>query len=613
MDGDISLKFPKPPAELNLNGQKNYWIRVRIVAGDYGKEAHYEQVRPGLVDRELHREGGFHVTPATFAPPSIRSVKVDYAVKTESQPEAVLTYNDFAYSKINPQSGTFRPFIPTPPDQVLPALYLGFTLPTFPTGYAAVFPNRAMSAYVGMAAIVAGPAADPSIASATASWEYWNGSDWMKWTVLDDTQGIRRAGLIRFIAPADFALSEQFGQSRYWLRMRQNDPQFQPNFSHVLLNTTMAVQGSTISNEILGASNETPGQQFQTTQTPVLAGQKLEVRESTQPSWHERAQIQAREGDEAITRGTEPTGKGESFWVRWHEVPNFYGSGARDRDYVIDRMSGEVTFGDGTNGMIPPALPGNIRLSYRTGGGVAGNKPADAITQLKSSIPYIQKASNCEAASGGTDAEPDAALLERGPLDIRHGGRAVTREDYEDLARAASREVARAKCVPLFDLTQDPDAKKKKPGVVSVIIVPRSTDPKPRPSLDLFERVRSYIDASRQLTGDLKLVGPEYLRVDVECEIAVLDPEAASEVEHAAKTALENYLHPVTGGADGNGWDFGREPKRSDFFGLLEGVPGISHVRELFASLIADRPGSVTTGRFLICGGNHKVTTTLEE
>jgi len=610
--GDVTFRFPRVPEQLNLNGQNNYWIRVRIIAGDYGEEAHYEQVKGGFVERELSK-GGYVLTPATFAPPSIRSIKVDYAVTKESQPDTVLLYNDFAYTRISPQTEeSFAPFVPVAPDQVLPSLYFGFTLPVT-TPNAALFPNRALSMYAGMAASFVGRSVDPSLDLAATAWEYWSGVGWMKCTVLDDTQGLRRPGLIRFIAPSDFASSQQFAQKRYWLRVRQSDPQFQPKFTQVLLNTTIAVQGSTIANEILGASNETPSQQFRTTQAPVLTGQKLEVREPTEPSKWERTQIEANEGEGAIVRVTEPNGKGDAFWVSWFEVPNFYGSGPRERHYLLDRMSGVITFGDGTNGMIPPALPGNIRLSYRMGGGTAGNKPACSITQLRSAIPYVQKASNCEAASGGTDPETDSELLVRGPRGIRHGGRAVTSEDFEDLAKLASHEVARAKCVSLFDLTQDPDAKKRKPGMLSLIIVPRSIDVRPRPSMDLFDRVRSYLNDSRQLTADLALAGPEYVRVDVDCEIAVSDPGVAAEIEPAAKSALDRYLHPVTGGPRGMGWDFGREPKRSDFFGLLEEIPGVSHIRELRVSLIPDRPGSEKTGRFLICSGNHKVTTTLEE
>jgi hypothetical protein len=613
--GDISFKFHRPPAQLNLNGQNNYWIRVRIIAGDYGKEAHFDHAAGGLLERELTK-GGFAFTPATFTPPSIRSIKVDYAVKKESQPAAVLAYNDFAYTKIDPRSGPFQPFVPVSPDQLLPSLYFGFSLPAPPaasaTASSRLFPTCAMTVYVGTTPRIAGQEPGPTPGFAAANWEYWNGAAWTKWIVLDDTQGIRRSGLIRFLGPSDFALGRQFGRSRYWLRMRQDDPEFLPGFSHVLLNTTMAVQGATIANEILGASNETPGQQFRTIQAPVLTGQKLEVREPLQPSWQERAQIEADEGEDAIAQVAEPTG-GDAFWVCWTEVPNFYGSGPRDRHYLLDRMIGELTFGDGTNGMVPPALPGNMRISYRAGGGSAGNKPAGAIAQLKSAIPYVQKASNSEASSGGTDPEPYSALLDRGPLDIRHGGRAVTREDFENLATLASREVARAKCVPLFDLAQDPNATSRRPGMVSLIVVPRSTDVRPRPSQDLFDRVRSYLDAHRHLTAALVLAVPEYVRVDVDCEIAVSEIETAGEVAQAAKMALECYLHPVTGGGDGAGWDFGREPQRSDFFGLLESIAGVSHVRELRVSLTPDRPGSEKTGRFLICSGSHKVAITLEE
>jgi len=602
--GDVTFKFPSPPAQLNLNGQNNYWIRVRIVGGDYGKEARYAPPASG---------GAPVLTPATFAPPSIRSIKIDYTVNNESPPSAVLTYNDFAYSKVNLQAGSFKPFIPVTPDQVPPSLYFGFTLPSLPAATAAVFPNLPMTLYAGIEPSAVGGTSDQTFDAASATWNYWNGTDWVKCTVLDDTKGIRRSGLIRFLAPPDLALSKQFGQNRYWLRMQGGGLQSQPKFSQVLLNTTMAVQGTTIANEILGASNGTPDQQFMTTHRPVLSGQKLEVREPTQPAWQERLQIRADQGEDAITRVPEPGGKGDAFWVRWLEVPNFYGSGPRDRHYLLDRMSGGVTFGNGANGLIPPALPGNIRISYRTGGGAAGNKPASAIAQLKSAIPYIQKASNCEASSGGTDTEPDLALLDRGPLGIRHGGRAVTREDFENLAMLASREVARAKCVPLCDLTQDPDARIKKPGTVSLIIVPNSTDIRPRPTQDLFDRVRTYLDASRQLTANLVLAVPEYVRVDVECEISVSELEAASEVELAVQKVLVSYLHPVTGGRDSRGWNFGREPKRSDFYGLLESIPGVSHIRELRVTLTPDRPGSDKTGRFLICSGNHKVTTTIEE
>jgi len=107
--------------------------------------------------------------------------------------------------------------------------------------------------------------------------------------------------------------------------------------------------------------------------------------------------------------------------------------------------------------------------------------------------------------------------------------------------------------------------------------------------------------------------GPEYVRIDVEVEIAVEDREGASEVELRVKRALDRYLHPLTGGQENAGWDFGRNPHGSDLFKLIENIPGVSHVRELRMHSVADRPGAEKTGRFLVCCGTHTVTTTLEE
>jgi predicted phage baseplate assembly protein len=143
--------------------------------------------------------------------------------------------------------------------------------------------------------------------------------------------------------------------------------------------------------------------------------------------------------------------------VQWLETTDFYGSGPRDRHYGLDHLTGEIRFGDGLAGLIPPVGAGNLRLTeYRTGGGDAGNRPAGAIVQLKTTVPYVDKVTNYEAAAGGADAESLGSLIERAPRSIRHNGRAVTVEDFEDVALLASPEVARARCIPLRNLASDP-------------------------------------------------------------------------------------------------------------------------------------------------------------
>jgi len=601
--GDVSFRFPRTPKLTTVTGQANFWIRVRIISGDYGKEAHYEK----------DSGTGYTFAPATFAPPCVKSTNLGYVFESEAPADALLTYNDFRYARV-PQDGTaFRPFQPVA--ELQPSLYLGFTPPASQT-----FANRSMSLYFGVSNSAQAQRAAPSTAEpATVVWEYWNRPKqiWMKWTVRDDTGGFKRSGLIRFLAPPDFSAHWEFGRECYWLRARRLDQttDFEPRLSCVLLNTTMAAQTITTTHEVLGSSNGKPGQRFRLTRSPVLEGQQLDVLEPTMPSPQEQMSIKGQEGESGISRSINPINHREEIWVHWQEVPNFYASEPRDRHYLLNRLTGEVTFGDGANGLVPPALPGNIRMTrYQTGGGVAGNKPPLSISQLKTTVPYVEKVKNFLAATGGAEPETPAQLLRRAPPGIRHGGRAVTVQDFEDLAVLASPGVARARRRPPRDLALDPGSGRLQPGVVSLIIVPLSTDPKPLPSVELFERVRSFLDGHRILTADLILVGPDYVQVQVETEVAVEDPDAASDVELAVTLALRRFLHPLTGQLKGSGWDFGRRPTESDLYRLIEGVPGVSHVRALRITEIPDRVGAEKTGQFLIYSSDqHKVTVTLEE
>jgi hypothetical protein len=606
--GDVKFKFPTPPQLTVVNGQKGFWVRARIIQGNYGEEAH---VTKGPLNQVT-------LNPATYAPPAIRAITGSYSIQKQVQPEALLSYNDFSYAVL-PPSESFAPFTPAATGEAPPALYFGFMPPTAagtPPLPAPVpkFSDRSMSIYVAVDESVdggdAGSALDAGLALST--WEYWDGLKWTKWTVRDETAGFHHSGLVRLLAPPDFAPRNEFGLLRYWVRARGADAHWQPRIQLALLNTTFASNGTTSSNESLGVSNGTPEQSFRTLATPVLAGQQLQVQEPRMPDFAEQHAIRAEEGDDAIAIVV-PEGGDKQTWVRWHEVTNFNASRPRDRHYVLNRATGMVSFGDGTLGKVPPRS-GKIRMaSYRTGGGTVGNRPAFNITQLKTAVPFIEKVCNWVPAGGGGDTESNDALLERGARGLRHGGRAVTREDFEDLTRLASPAVARAKCIPLQDLSQGKVPAEPKPGFVSVIVVPDVPDPQPQPNSMLLDCVREYLEQWQTPAAHLAIVGPAYVRVDVQSDIAVEDPDTAADTELAVKLALGRYLHPLTGGQDGNGWAFGRTPHKSDLYALIEGVAGVGHVRDVQASMTAEPPGLEQTEHFLICSGTLIVRTWMQE
>jgi predicted phage baseplate assembly protein len=557
---------------------------------------------------------------ANFAPPVIRSIKASYQFREELFPQSLVAYNDFNYQSLQPSElNAALPFQAVTAEDLNPALYFGFEPPVAKTRTSSTpaaastpgLPSLSMSIYLDVEQASQGiSTADPDSPSQSVVWEYWSGLAWTRLTVRDDTEGFRHPGLIRFLVPADFAASSRFGCIRYWLRAVPASTAYQPRVSIALLNTTMATGATTIKNELLGVSNGTPDQSFRLLHTPVLQGQLLEVLEPRMPGRSERQAIRRTEGDEAIPTAAAAAVDG-SVWIPWLEVADFYASGPRDRHYLLDPLTGIVTFGDSATGQAPPR-GGKIRASrYHAGGGAVGNRPAWNINQLKTAIPSVNAVCNWIPAGAGGDAEDDEALLERGSRGIRHGGRAVTVQDYEDLARLASPQVARARCVPLCDLAADPSGKQRQPGVVSVILVPQSDDRQPTPGAQLLESVLSYLRRRSSPAARISVVPCDFIRIDVEADIVLNEPDRAPQIELAVKNTLASFLHPLRGGANGSGWGFGRMPHKSDLFRLIEGIRGIEYVRDVRIFSMAQREDVEQSNHFLVSPGDFTVQCTL--
>jgi hypothetical protein len=571
-----------PPKRLVVNGAEGFWLRVRIAGGDYGRDARY--IPNGSAT-------GYKYEPPSLAPPSIAEITVTYELRvTNQKPDHVVTHNELNYARFEGADLRFTPFRPT--EDTRPTLYLGFVLPDGRRD----FPNRPVSLFLGLDEPLAGMRPDNPNATEPPRlvWECWTADNgWQRPGLRDGTRELTHSGVFEFLAPGKFARRREFGAARYWLRCRWEAGEFafEPRLRQVALNTVMAEQASTILEETLGSSDASPGQRFVTARRPILHGQEeLRVREPELPSADERARLEEASGKDAIAVSPDVSGRPGEIWVRWLEVPDFHGSTPRDRHYVLDHIAGTVGFGDGINGLIPPPGAGNLQLMrYRTGGGSTGNRDAHTIVQLMTTIPFIDRITNPEPARGGADAETIEALLDRAPRAIRHRYRAVTIEDYEDLALLASPEVARTKCVPLHDLSID---RKERFGAVSVVIVPRSTEAKPVPSLVLRERVAAYLDARRPAGAEnLVVVGPDYVEIKIEAEVALTATDRASEVQPRVLEALRRFLHPLTGGFDGSGWDFGRRLHKSDLYRLIGEIPGVDHVSSIVVTPDPEQSG----------------------
>jgi hypothetical protein len=128
----------------------------------------------------------------------------------------------------------------------------------------------------------------------------------------------------------------------------------------------------------------------------------------------------------------------------------------------------------------------------------------------------------------------------------------------------------------------------------------------------LFSQVRTYLDRRRFTGAKLVLLAAEYLHINVNAEITVVDLDIATDVELGVTRALQRYLNPLTG-FDGAGWDFGKMLHKSDLYAFIEALPGVEHVRSLEMLAAGDLPDTEQTGRFLVTSGEIHITTALEK
>ncbi|MER5921753.1 putative baseplate assembly protein [Streptomyces mirabilis] len=403
-------------------------------------------------------------------------------------------------------------------------------------------------------------------------WEAWTEDGWAACEVdRDGTGGLNRPGEVVLHIPGGHTLSRTGGQEAGWLRCRVTEPLSDQPFyttsptirsaeAFTLGGTTSAIHAETVQDEALGESTGLPGQRLRLAHFPVVG--------DTPPVLLQTAE---RDG-----------------WVDWDVVPHFAASGPTDRHITLDAATGEIAFGpavreaDGTMRQYGTAAPKGAVIRarrYRTGGGRAGNVARGAVQVLRSSVPYVADVVNREAARGGVEGETVEEAKTRAPITLRAQERAVTLRDYEELARRAAPETARITCL---------EGEEGEHGAyaVRVLVVPQAVpDPGGRlrfeqlvPGDALLQRITRHLD-ERRLIGTRLAVGPPFYQgVTVVATVHAFRGVDTDRVRRQTHDALYRHLDPLTGGADGTGWPFGRPVQAGEVFAVLQRVPGVELV-----------------------------------
>jgi predicted phage baseplate assembly protein len=400
------------------------------------------------------------------------------------------------------------------------------------------------------------------------------GEQWSAAEILgDSTEGFNKGrGAIELALPAHTGAHTIGLQRLYWLCCRvvgtRDEPYTRPP---EIFSLTAGPIGASIpaehcrriERESLGYSDGSPGECFRLRHAPILSpaeDERLEVRDPNTQQWS-----------------------------RWQQVETFADSSAEDRHYLLDATAGEVELGPAVleaNGKFRrygavPAPRSELRFSaYRHGGGTAGNVAAKTLVRLRRPIARVRSVTNPLPASGGVDGESLALARVRTAIALRTRDRAVTREDFEHLATAASGRIARAHC-----LSGGPS------GLATVYVVPRVTKPARRlslleltPSDELLATVARFLD-ERRLLGTTVAVAPARYRGIKVVVRAVSDPATdPAELEYRVLRALYTYLNPLIGGSargEGEGWSFRRTLRHGELFSIVGAIEGVKEISML--------------------------------
>jgi hypothetical protein len=572
--GEVQFTVPPDFLKTTVNNEEHYWIRTRLVTKDFSLGGEY------IKDEKDNWIWRFS---SKVHSPVFSKIRITYNAGIQ-RPEGVFSNSNFIWNDLGAglrgakEDETLEiPLFDISHDTV-PALYLGFSAP-FPKGNAALFvkinddystrPKKRRFSFFNEGLL---PSA-PEKRLIDLVWEYWNGTDWTVLSVNDYTDSFHESGFVEFVSPPDMAAKNEFAKNLYWFRIRFISGSFeaQPMIMSIFTNAVYALNRNSYRNEIAGSGTGAPSQSVAPAHGPLLPGLMLYVDEGSIPPTNE-LEIMAAEGVK------EPYHiEGESVWVRYKEVDNFYRSGSFSRHFVVDYREQKIYFGDGQRGVNPPRRKFNIRLAeYHTGGGSAGNVAAGTLRTLTQSIPFVAGCDNPFPAEGGADMETVDNLKSRAAGVFKSLQRAVTAEDFQWLAREASASVARAWCLK----------EKNRQGEIAVVVIPvvpsgAALGFKLVPSRELIRRVSAYLEERKLVGTRIRVQGPVYRGFNILLTLVfrsdVLDVER---LKKSIETSLRSFFHAVSGG-DGGGWEFGKSVTGGAVLKQLEKIQSILSVDEV--------------------------------
>ncbi len=100
----------------------------------------------------------------------------------------------------------------------------------------------------------------------------------------------------------------------------------------------------------------------------------------------------------------------------------------------------------------------------------------------------------------------------------------------------------------------------------------------------IINHVEVNLDPKRILTTRVHAVFPKFKEVNIKTSLILLKGINEDRAKTEAESMLHQFLDPITGGPQSDGWPLGRSLYCSEVYQILEGINGVDHVHELYIS-----------------------------
>jgi len=260
----------------------------------------------------------------------------------------------------------------------------------------------------------------------------------------------------------------------------------------------------------------------------------------------------------------------------WRPQRDLLKSNSESRGFVVETENdgkSSLRFGDDVLGLRP--TPGSqFTATYRVGNGISGNIGAESLAHLASndsivtSNPVIQSITNPLPASGGLDPEPLEVVRQSAPFAFRIQERAVTQQDYGDMAQRCDSTLQRAAAT--FRWTGS--------WLTAFIAADRKNNlPVDTP---FKTSLRDCMEKFRMAGQDVDVEAPAFVSLEIAMDVCVKPDYFAGDVETALLKALSNCTLPdgTKGAFNPDNFTFGQPVFLSPLYEIVQQTGGVESV-----------------------------------